>query len=71
MIHDLTKREIAYDKMYDQFGFSFNHGNIKADDIEEKADRFQNIYCVDRYRKDFIQEALQKLNSIVNSIFPK
>lgn len=50
MIHDLTKKEIAYEKRYDQFGFSFNHGNIKADNIEENADRFQNIYWVDRYR---------------------
>lgn len=40
IISDLTKRKIAYDKMYNQFDFLFNLGNLKADDIEKKADHF-------------------------------
>lgn len=36
-----------------QFDFLFNLGNLKADDIEKKADHFQNIYCHD-IEKDFI-----------------
>ncbi|KAF0698441.1 Uncharacterized protein FWK35_00036082 [Aphis craccivora] len=69
MISDLTKRKIAYDKIYNQFYFLFNLGNLKSDDIEKKADHFQNIYC-DDIEKDFVQEVLQ-LSFIVNSIFPK
>jgi len=69
MISDLTKRKIAYDKIYNKFDFLFNLGNLKSDDIEKKADHFQNIYC-DDIEEDFVQEALQ-LSLIVNSIFPK
>uniref|UniRef100_A0A2S2Q429 HAT C-terminal dimerisation domain-containing protein n=1 Tax=Sipha flava TaxID=143950 RepID=A0A2S2Q429_9HEMI len=69
MISDLTKKKIAYDKIYNQFDFLFNLGNLKSDDNEKKAHHFQNIYC-DDIEEDFIQEAL-KLSLIVNSIFPK
>lgn len=68
-ISDLTKRKIAYDKIYNKYDFLFNLGNLKADDIEKKADHFQNIYC-DNIEKYFIQEALQ-LSFIVNYIFPR
>ena len=54
MISDLTKRKIAYDKIYNQFDFLFNLGNLKSDDIEKKADHFQNIYCDDI--EDFVQK---------------
>jgi len=53
MISDLTKRKIAYDKIYNQFDFLFNLGNLKSDDIEKKADHFQNIYC-DDIEEDFV-----------------
>lgn len=50
---DLTKRKIAYDKIYNQFDFLFNLGNLKPDEIQKMADHFQNMYC-DDMEKDII-----------------